>query len=141
MENSDVWDDTPSSQRKNVRYKARWKVALVHDPAAKIPIFQTLTHDLSLTGTSAQYHSEEEIPTCLTLLLAPPPVNGVSQRIIKLKATVVSSIPFRGGFRLGMTFIQDAELDKLREKFGDYIISEDTLASDPDADDLLTLNF
>ncbi len=141
MGKTDIWDETPSSLRKNLRYKARWKVALVHDPADKKPIFQTLTHDLSSTGISAQYHSLEDVPTCLTLLLAPPPLNGVKQNIIKLKATVVSSIPFRGGFRLGMTFIPDAEHDKFRKKFGDYIISGDSLISDPETEDLITLNF
>lgn len=45
METSDVWDNTPGSQRKGTRYLARWKVALVFDNATNKPAFQTLTHD------------------------------------------------------------------------------------------------
>jgi hypothetical protein len=106
MKKSDVWDTVQASQRGSNRYLARWKVALVFDNATNKPIFQTLTNDLSASGISLQYHSEEKVHTILTLLLAPPPVDGINQKIIKLKAVIMSSIPFRGSFRLGMNFIQ-----------------------------------
>ena len=141
MPTPDIWDNPPSSQRINKRYLARWKVALVFDNAATKPISQTLTHDLSMTGISLQYHSEEKIDTVLTLLLSPPPIDNVPQRIIKLKAVVISSIPFRGGFRLGMTFIQDAELDKLRGTIGKYVASDDdSLTSHPEGEEFPQLN-
>ncbi len=141
METSDVWANTQSSQRKGARYFARWKVMLVFDSATKKPSYKTLTHDLSLTGMSVQYHSEEKAHTALTLLLALPPTASFPQKVIKLKAEVISSIPFRGGFRLGMSFIQDAELDKLRQDFDMYIATEDSLYSDPEAEELPKLNF
>lgn len=140
MQKADVWDTAPSSERKNKRYFARWKVALVFDNVTTKPIFQTLTHDLSVHGISVQYHSEEKAHTVLTLLLAPPPVDGIRQRIIKLKAMVMSSIPFRGGFRLGMSFIQDAELDKLRGNIGLHVTSDDNLSSHPEGDEFPKLN-
>jgi hypothetical protein len=134
MKKSDVWDTVQASQRGSNRYLARWKVALVFDNATNKPIFQTLTNDLSASGISLQYHSEEKVHTILTLLLAPPPVDGINQKIIKLKAVIMSSIPFRGSFRLGMNFIQDAELDKLRECIGKYALSGESLPSDPAGD-------
>jgi len=140
METSDVWDSTPGSQRKVTRYLARWKVALVFDNSTKKPTFQTLTHDLSLTGISVQYHSEEKAHTVLTLLLALPPIKGLPRKIIKLKAEVTSSVPFRGGFRLGMSFIQDAELDKLRQSLDMYVVSDGSLYSDPEAEEFPKLN-
>ena len=140
METSDVWDHTPGSQRKVTRYLARWKVALVFDNTTNKPTFQTLTHDLSLTGISVQYHSEEKAHTVLTLLLALPPIKAIPRKIIKLKAEVISSIPFRGGFRLGMTFIQDAELDKLRQSLEMYVVSDGSLYSDPEAEEFPKLN-
>jgi hypothetical protein len=60
---------------------------------------------------------------------------------MKLKAEATSSIPFRGGFRLGMKFIQDAELDKLQKTLDDYIVSDVNLHSDPEADEFPQLNF
>lgn len=140
METSDVWDNTLSSQRKITRYLARWKVALVFDNATKKPTFHTLTHDLSLTGVSVQYHSEEKAHTVLTLLLALPPIEDIPRKIIKLKAEVTSSVPFRGSFRLGMSFIQDAELDKLRQRFEMYVVSDGSLYSDPEAEEFPKLN-
>jgi len=141
MHTPDVWDNTPGSQRKNKRYLARWKVALVFDNTTTKPIFKTLTHDLSMNGISVQYHAEEKINTILTLLLAPPPIDGIPQRIIKLKAVVISSVPFQGGFRLGMTFIKDAELDKLQASIGLYVTEDDSLASYPEGDAFPKLNF
>jgi hypothetical protein len=140
METSDVWDNTPGSQRKVTRYLARWKVALVFDNTTNKPSFQTLTHDLSSTGISVQHHSEEKAHTVLFLLLALPPINGLPRKIIRLKAEVTSSVPFRGGFRLGMSFIQDAELDKLRQRLEMYVVSEGSLCSDPEADEFPKLN-
>jgi len=140
METSDVWGDTPDSNRKGTRYLARWKVMLVFDNATKKPIYQTLTHDLSLTGISVQYHSEEKAHTLLTLLLALPPIEDIPRKIIKLKAEVTSSIPFRGGYRLGMRFIQDAELDKLRQSFNTYVISDSDLYTAPEEEGFPTLD-
>ena len=140
MTASDIWDNTPGTQRKNQRYQARWKVALVFGNTTEKPIFQTLTNDLSITGISLQYHTQEKVDTVLTLLLAPPPINGVKQRIIKLKAVIMSCVPFRGSFRVGMRFIQDAELDKLHASMDKYVTSDDTLASGPE-EDFPKLNF
>jgi len=139
METSDAWDNTPVSQRKGTRYLARWKVMLVFDNATKKPTFQTLINDLSLTGISVQYHSEEKAHTVLTLLLALPPIEVIPRKIIRLKAEVTSSRPFRGGFRLGMRFIQEAELDKLRQRLDTYVVSADRLY-DPEADEFPILN-
>lgn len=140
METSDVWDNTPGSQRKVTRYPARWKVTLVFDSATNKPTFQTLTHDLSLTGISVQYHSEETAHTVVTLLLALPPIQGIPRKIVKLKAEVTSSVPFRGGFRLGMNFIQGAELDKLRQSLGMYVVADGSLNSDPETEEFPKLN-
>jgi hypothetical protein len=140
METSDVWDNTPGSQRKVTRYLARWKVTLVFDNATQKPHCQTLTHDLSPTGMSVQYHAEEKAHTVLTVLLGLPPIEGVTRKVIKLKAEVTSSVPLRGGFRLGMSFIQDAELDKFRQNFEMYVASEGSLTSDPDAEEFPILN-
>jgi hypothetical protein len=140
METSDVWDNTPGSQRKVTRYLARWKVTLVFDSAANKPTYQTLTNDLSWTGISVQYHSEEKVHTALTLLLALPPIEGIPRKIIKLKAEVTSSVPFRGGFRLGMNFIQGDELDKLRQNLELYVVSDGSLYSDPEAEEFPKLN-
>jgi hypothetical protein len=141
METSDAWDDTPASQRKDTRYQARWKVMLVFDSASNRPNFQTLIHDLSLNGISVQSHFEVGVHTILTLLLALPPKDGIPRKIIKLKAKVASSIPFRGGFRLGLNFIQEAELDKLRQSLGMYIVSDSSLYSDSEAEEFPKLNF
>jgi len=140
MGTSDVWNETPSSQRKVTRCLARWKAALVFDSATNKPRYQTLTHDLSPTGISVQYHSEEKAHTILTLLLALPPIESIPRKVIKLKAKVTSSVPFRGGFRLGMSFIQAAELDKLRQSLGMYIVSKDSLYSDPETEEFPKLN-
>jgi len=142
MKSPDIWDNAPSSERQNKRYFARWKVAIVFANATSKPVFQTLTHDLSMNGVSMQYHTTEKLNTVVGLHLAPPPIDNVAQRIIKLKAVIVSSVPFRGGFRLGMTFIEDAELEKLRASIGKYISADkESLASHPDADAFPTLNF
>ena len=140
MDTSDVWDNTPGTQRKVTRYLARWKVTLVFDNATNKPPFQTLTHDLSLTGISVQYHSEEKPHTVLGMLLALPPIEDIPRKIIKLMAEVTSSVPFRGGFRLGMNFIQGAELDKLRQCLGMYVIPDGTLYSDPETEEFPKLN-
>jgi hypothetical protein len=141
MGTTDVWDDTPSSQRKDSRFHARWKVMLVFDSAMNKPRFQTLVHDLSKSGLSVQYDSEIKIHTILTLLLALPPIENIPRKVIKLKAEATSSIPFRGGFRLGMKFIQDAELDKLQKNLEHYIVSDVNLHSDPEAEEFPQLNF
>jgi len=141
MKSTDVWENTPGTQRKDNRYLARWKVALVFNSSENKPVYQTMTHDLSHSGISVQYHSEEKVNTFLTLLLSPPPINGVNQKIIRLKAEVKSCVPFQGGFRLGMSFIQDAEYDKLPTILEMYVTSDGTLASHPDEDSFPTLNF
>ena len=140
METSDVWDNTTSSQRKGTRYLARWKVMLVFDHATSKPTFQTWIHDLSLTGISVQYHSEEKVHTVLTLLLAVPPIEGIPRKIIKLKAKITSSRPYQGGFRLGMSFTQDSEVDKLRQIIGMYLVSDGILYSGPEAEEFPKLN-
>jgi len=140
METSDVWDNTPGSQRKITRYLARWKVTLVFDSATNKPTFQTMTYDLSLTGISVQYHSEEKPHTVLTLLLALPPTENIPRKVIKLKAEVASSVPFRGSYRLGMSFIQDAELDKLKQSLDMYVVSDGSLYSDPETEEFPKLN-
>ena len=141
MDTSDVWDNTPGSQRKVARYLARWKVTLVFDKATNKTPYQTLTNDLSMTGVSVQYHSEEKANTVLTLLLALPPIEGIPRKFIKLKAAVTSSVPFHGGYRLGMSFIQDPELDKFRRNLEMYVVSDGMLVPDPEAEDFPILNF
>jgi len=141
METSDVWDSAPGSQRKGTRYLARWKVMLVFDSAANKPSYKTMTNDLSSTGVSVQYHSEEKAHTVLTLLLSLPPRENIPRKTIRLKAEAISTVPFRGGFRLGMKFIQDAEVDKLRQCLGNYADSDDQLCSDPEAEEFPTLDF
>lgn len=141
METSDVWDYNPSSRRSGTRYLVSWKVMLVFDHATLKPTFQTLTHDLSLAGISVQHHSEEKVNTVLTLLLALPPIEDIPRKIIKLKAEVTSSRPYQGGFRLGMKFMQDAELEKLRQSIKIYVVSDGVLYSGPEADEFPKLNF
>lgn len=140
MKKSDIWDNTPSSQRNDTRYQARWKVMLVFDHATSKPTFQTWANDLSLTGISVRYHSEEKLHTVLTLLLALPPIDGVPRKIIKLKAEVISSRAYQGGFRLGMSFIQNAELDKFQQCLGKYVASDGTLYSGSEAEEFPKLN-
>jgi len=140
MDTSDVWDNTPGTQRKVTRYQARWKVTLVFDKKTNKPAYQTLTHDLSLTGISVQHHAEEKPHTVMALLLTLPPIEDVPRRIIKLFAEVTSSVPFRGGFRLGMNFIQGAELDKLRQSLEMYVVPDGTLYSDPETEEFPKLN-
>ena len=135
----DVWEETPISRRKARRYRARWKVGLVFDNSPGKPIFQTLTHDLSLTGTSVQSNTDEPVHTVLTLLLLPPRVDGAPQRMIKLESVVMSSMPFRGGFRLGMRFLENPELDKLKASFEKFDLSGDSLPSDPQGEKLPSL--
>ncbi len=100
------------------------------------PVFQTLTRDLSMNGTSLQSDTDEKIHSVLTLLLLPPPIDGTPQRIVKLKSVVMSSMPFQGSFRLGMSFIQDPGLDKLRAILGKLDLSGDSLPSGPQEDSL-----
>jgi hypothetical protein len=140
-QSSDAWDNIPGTKRKDRRYQARWKVMLVFGSASKLPNFQTLSHDLSLTGLSVQYHSEVKVYTLLTILLAMPPKDGYPRKVIKLDAAVKSCIPFKGGFRLGMLFIPDTELDSLRQRLNTYIVSDDSLCHDPEADEFPKLNF
>ena len=73
---TDVWEDADSSRRVAKRYRTRWKVALVFDSQTHKPIFKTLTHDLSMNGTSVQNDTDENINTVLTLLLLPAPIDG-----------------------------------------------------------------
>lgn len=132
----DIWEDTPNSRRVSTRYRTRWKVALVFDNSTGKPTFKTLTHDLSMSGTSVQKDTDETIGTALTLLLLPPPVDGTPQKIIKLKSVVMSSMAFRGGFRLGLSFVQDPELDKLKAVLGKFDLSGDSLPSDSENEGL-----
>ena len=132
----DGWEQAESSRREAKRYRARWKVAIVFDGSPGKPMFKTLTHDLSMNGTSLQCDTDEKPHTALTLLLRLPPIDGIPPRVVKIKSVVMSSMPFRGGFRLGMSFIQDPELDKLREILGTFDLAGDNLPSDPEGDEL-----
>jgi hypothetical protein len=67
-------------------------------------------------------------------------MEGVARKVIKLRSEVTSSIPFRGGFRLGMRFIQEAELDLLRQHLKMYVVSDDSLYPDPEAEEFPKLN-
>ena len=141
MHTPEVWDANQGSQRKELRYLTRWKVALVFDDATTHPIFQTFSDDLSITGISVQYQTDEKLHTVLTVLLAPPPINNAPQKVIKLKAEIVSSVPYRGSYRIGMNFIQDAELDKLRKCIEMLVTADNTLPSHPEGGGFPTLNF
>jgi len=132
----DIWDDIQSSRREAKRYRTRWKVALVFEGSTGKPIFHTLTNDLSMHGASVQCATDEPIQSVVSLLLRPPPVGGTPPRVVKLKANVMSSRPFRGGFRLGLGFIHDSELDKLHAMLAELDLSGDTLPSDPEGDGL-----
>jgi len=119
-------------KRQHKRFEARWKTAIAYSASDKKPIFHTLTHDLSVNGTSVQSNTEEKKDSLLTLLLIPPEINGVAQKVIKLKAVVMSSRPFRNGYRLGLNFIHDPELEKLWAILNNLDLSGDALPSDPD---------
>jgi hypothetical protein len=136
MQEIDLWDNVLLSKRGAKRFRTRWKVALVFDKSNGKPIFQTMTHDLSTDGTSVQSDQDCELNTALTLLLKPAPIGGVAQKIIKLQSVVMSSMPFRGGFRLGLRFIDDPEVAKLREVLERLDLSGDTLPSDAESDGL-----
>ncbi|MBM3346731.1 MAG: PilZ domain-containing protein [Betaproteobacteria bacterium] len=99
----------------------------------KKPIFHTLTHDLSINGTAVQSATDEKQNTVVNLLLIPPAINGVQQKVLKLRGVVVSSRPLRSGFRLGFNFVHDAELEKLWHILNGLDLSGDRLPSDPDA--------
>jgi len=119
------------NRRKDKRFEARWKVAMVFNASEKKPIFHTLTHDLSIHGTSVQSATDEKHNTVLNLLLIPPALNGVQQKVVKLRGVVASSRPFRNGFRLGFNFVHDAELEKLWHILNGLDLSGDALPSDP----------
>lgn len=119
-------------KRKDKRFNARWKAALAYTGATKKPIFHTLTHDLSVNGTSVQSNEDEPVNTVLTMLLIPPAINGVEQKVIKLKSVIMSSRPFRNGYRLGLSFVHDSELEKLWAIINSLDLSGDELPSDPE---------
>ncbi len=139
MAERDVWDESASTRRAAKRFRTRWKVALVFERSSGRPIFHALTYDLSATGTSVQCGTSEPVGSSLTLLLRPPPLPGIPQGVIKLQARVVSTMPFRGSFRLGLVFADDAELAKLGQVLGQLDTAKDSLPSDPEADRLPTL--
>lgn len=119
-------------RRKTKRYQTRWKAALAFDGATNKPIFHTQTHDLSMNGTSVQSHSDEAPDTVLTVLLVPPVLEGIPQKILRPKAVVRSSRPYKMGFRLGLNFIPDNELAKLRGVLERLDLSGESLPSEPD---------
>lgn len=119
-------------RRTTKRYQARWKAALAFDSATNKPIFHTLTHDLSMNGTSVQSDTDEALNTVLTTLLVPPVLEGIPQKIFRLKAVVMASRPYRGGFRLGLNFIHDNELAKLRAVLELLDLSGESLPSEPE---------
>jgi hypothetical protein len=124
----DLWGEFQRRDAK--RYFARWKVALVFDSSIGRPIFHTVTHDLSISGMSGQSDKEVMNGTFLTVLLLPPPLDGVRQGIVRLQAVVMSSQAFRGAFRLGMSFVQDSELKKLHGILEKFDLSGESLPSD-----------
>lgn len=119
------------NRRKDKRFEARWKVAMVFNASEKKPIFHTLTHDLSINGTSVQSATDEKQNTVINLLLIPPAIDGVQQKVVKLRGVVASSRPFRNGFRLGFNFVHDAELEKLWLILNGLDLTGDALPSDP----------
>ena len=125
------------NRRQHKRFHARWKTAIAYSTSDKKPIFHTLTHDLSVNGTSVQSDTDERKESLLTLLLIPPEINGVAQKVIKLKTVVMSSRPFRNGFRLGLNFIHDAELEKLWKILNSLDLSGDALPSDAEEENPL----
>jgi len=120
-------------RRKTKRYQARWKAALAFDSAANKPIAHTLTHDLSMTGASVQSHDDEALNTVLVVLLVPPVLERVPQKILRPRAVVRSSRPQKSGFRLGLNFVHDDELVKLRAILEMLDLSGESLPSEPDA--------
>lgn len=136
----DIWDDVFVSRRNAKRYSARWKVSIVFAAGSGRPFTKTLTHDLSLNGISVQSESSVDVGTELTVLLLPPSLGGEAAKIIRLKATVMLSIPFRGGFKLGMAFAHDAELEKLHAQLAAYDLSGDSLPSDAEGSALPDLS-
>ena len=136
MQDRDLWDNVLLSKRGAKRFRTRWKVALVFDKSNGRPIFQTMTHDLSTDGTSVQSDQDCELNTTLALLLKPAPIDGIAQKIVRLQSVVMSSMPFRGGFRLGLRFIDDPEVEKLRAVLEQLDLSGDTLPSDAESDGL-----
>lgn len=102
------------------------------DSATNKPTFHTLTHDLSMNGTSVQSQADEALNTLLTMLLVPPVLDGIPQKIMRLKTVVVSSRQVRGGFRLGLSFIHDNELVKLQGVLEKLDLSGESLPSEPD---------
>lgn len=119
-------------RRKTKRYQTRWKAALAFDSALNKPIFHTQTHDLSMNGMAVQSHVDEAPNTPLTVLLIPPVLEGIPQKILRPKAVVMSSRPYKSGFRLGLNFIPDNELAKLRGVLEKLDLSGESLPSEPD---------
>lgn len=119
-------------RRKAKRYKTRWKAALAYDRAINKPITHTLTNDLSMTGTSVQSTEDAALNTLLVVLLIPPVLERIPQKILRPKAVVRSSRPQKGGFRLGLDFVHDDELAKLRAILEMLDLSGDSLPSEPD---------
>jgi hypothetical protein len=120
-------------RRKAKRYEARWKAALAYDRAINKPIAHTLTNDLSMTGTSVQSTEDAALNTVLVVLLVPPVLERIPQKILRPKAIVRSSRPQKSGFRLGLNFVPDDELTKLRAILEMLDLSGDSLPSEPDA--------
>jgi hypothetical protein len=136
----DIWDDVNVSHRGAKRYRTRWKVALVFSGGTGKPTLKTMTYDLSTNGMSVQGPAEEPTQTPAIVLLRQPPNQDAGQKVIKLKAVIASCIPFRGSFRLGLSFIQDEGLDELQRALEQYDLSSDSLPSDPEADALPSLD-
>lgn len=139
MAERDVWDESSSSRRAAKRFRTRWKAALVFERSSGRPIFHALTYDLSATGTSVQCATCEATGSTMTVLLRPPPLPGVPPGVIKLQARVVSAMPFRGSFRLGLVFVDAAEMMKLQQVLDLLDTAKDSLPSDPEADRLPSL--
>jgi len=108
-------------RRKHKRYPIRWKIAVVFDRALARPILHTETFDLSAGGGAIRTDYGDLTGTIATILLAMPGLNeGETQKMLRLSAKIVSSVPAPGsaGYRHGMSFVNippegDAQLEQL----------------------------
>jgi len=128
-----------SHRRRSKRYPANWKVAVVFGNSDGRPVLHTHTEDLSIGGTSIRSPYGDLTGSEVTLLLARPPRRGSeTQKLLRLRARVVSSSqsPGRSGFRHGLSFVAslDDGLAMLAEiiKDADSVRTAGEAAADPD---------
>ena len=106
--------------RKSKRFPVRWKAAVVFDKAAGKPILHTETLDLSTGGAAIHGKYADLTGTSIILLLAQPPRgDGETQKMLKIRARVVSTVQTspEPAYRLGLSFVRtpDDGLDSLAE--------------------------